>query len=256
MVDFGHTAQDYARHRAGFPPSFIVRLALRGLISPGGRALDLGAGTGALALDLAKSGLQVSALDVSAAMLSEAGRRAEASGLELALVEAPAESTGLADASFELVTAGQCWHWFDRPRAAAEVFRLLVPGGALVIAHLDWLSFSNNIVERTLATVEDFGGRWPAHVLELAHHGIYPAWTQDARTAGFVEIETLSFDVDLAYSKEDWRGRIRASAAVGGSLDPEAVADCDAELERRLGDDPDQLRVPHRVFALSCHRPR
>ena len=42
---------------------------------------------------------------------------------------APAEETGLPDDNFDVVTAGQCWHWFDRPRAAAEVARLLRPGG-------------------------------------------------------------------------------------------------------------------------------
>ena len=44
-----------------------------------------------------------------------------------------AEDTGLPAYSFDLVAAGQCWHWFDRPRAATEITRLLRPEGVLVI---------------------------------------------------------------------------------------------------------------------------
>ena len=40
-----------------------------------------------------------------------------------------AEGTGMADGSFDCVTAGQCRHWFERARAAAEVRRVLVAAG-------------------------------------------------------------------------------------------------------------------------------
>ena len=64
-------------------------------------------------------------------------------------VTARAEQTDLPDASFDVVTAGQCWHWFDRPKAAQEVRRLLVSKGWLVIAHFDWIPLPGNVVEAT-----------------------------------------------------------------------------------------------------------
>lgn len=255
MVDFGPTARDYARHRAGFPPELFFRLEANRHLEPGMRALDLGTGTGTLARGLARRGLVVTAVDVSRDLLSEAGRLAKLDRVELELLEAPAENTGLPDGAFDVITAGQCWHWFDRPVVAVECRRMLAPGGHLVIAHLDWLAFDDNVVDRTLTAISDFGGRWPRRVADEGREGMYPAWTRDARAAGFEAVETFSFDVDVPYTLEDWRGRIRASAAIGGSLPASAVARFDAELSARLSDLPETLQVPHRVWVMLARRP-
>lgn len=47
-VDFGRTAEDYARHRQGFPPRFFEILEARGVVHPDDRVVDLGTGTGTL----------------------------------------------------------------------------------------------------------------------------------------------------------------------------------------------------------------
>jgi len=87
--------------------------------------------------------------------------------------------------------------------------------------------------------------------------GIYVQWTIDAGRAGFVDLETFSFDVAVPYTSEDWRGRIRASAWVGATHDAEWVADFDAEHARRLAAKfpTGELLAPHRVWALVARRP-
>ena len=55
-VDFGRTAEDYARHRAGFPEQLFERLTARGIGCAGQRVLDLGSGTGSLARGFARRG--------------------------------------------------------------------------------------------------------------------------------------------------------------------------------------------------------
>ena len=55
-VDFGETASDYARHRAGFPEEFFAAMLANGWAKPGERLLDLGAGTGTLARGLPPGG--------------------------------------------------------------------------------------------------------------------------------------------------------------------------------------------------------
>ena len=119
--DFGKTSGDYGRHRQGFPDAFFARLAALGVGVPGTRALDLGTGTGTVARGLARGGAAVTGLDPSPSMLAE-GRRLDAeAGVSVERVVARAEATPFRDATFDAVTAGQCWHWFDRERAAAEV---------------------------------------------------------------------------------------------------------------------------------------
>jgi SAM-dependent methyltransferase len=247
-IDFSKTAEDYRRHRAGFPDAFFERLSNAGIGVAGQRVLDLGTGTGTLARGFARRGCVVTGLDVSAALEDEAKQLDAEAGVTVEYVVGRAENTGLADAGFDVVSAGQCWHWFDRRRAAREARRLLTPGGRLLIAHFDWLPLPGSVVAATERLIETYNPEW--------HYGggtgLHPAWVKDAAGAGFTDMETFSFDVAVPYSHEAWRGRVRASAGIGASLPPDLVSEFDAEHQRLLAQrfPGDPLSAPHRVFAV------
>lgn len=252
-VDFGRTASDYARHRQGFPDVVFERLRERGVGLPGQRVLDLGTGTGQMARGLARDGASVTGLDRSEDLVAEARRLDREAGVAVDYFTGRAEETGLSDAAFDVVTAAQCWTWFDRPRAAAEALRLLVPGGRLVIAQLDWLPLPGSLVAATEELILAHNPSWHLG----GGDGMYPHYAGDAADAGFADVETFTFDLDLRYTHEAWRGRIRASAGVGATLSPAGVERFDAEhaalLAERFSADP--LAVPHRVFAVIGRRP-
>lgn len=252
-MDFGRTADDYARHRAGFPPRLFDRLSAERVVRPGMRLLDLGCGTGSLARGFARRGLRVTGLDVSAELIAAARALDREAGVEIRYIEGAAEATGEPAESFDVVTAGQCWHWFERDRAAAEVRRLLVPGGHAVIAHFDWVPLPGNVVDATERLIRAHNPAWAMH----GGTGIHPRWLADLSRAGFLDLETFSFDVEVGYAHAGWRGRIRASAGISASLDPDAVERFDRELadllRRRFPDDP--LTVPHRCWAVVGRRP-
>ena len=249
-IDFGRTAADYARFRAGFPDEFFERLIGSGALSPPCTVLDLGTGTGTMARGLAMLGCRVTGLDPSANMLVEARRIDAELGLNTQYVEGRAEELPFEDESYDLVTAGQCWHWFDRSRAAANAYRVLKNGGRIVIAHFDWIPLPGNVVDATEKLIAKHNPEWKM----AGGTGIHAYELADAAIAGFKEIEAFSFDVGAPYTHEAWRGRIRASAGVAASLPPESVARFDAELARLLNahypDDP--LSVPHRVWAVTA----
>jgi SAM-dependent methyltransferase len=253
-VQFGKTADDYARHRAGFPEAFFERLVAVGIVRPGLRVLDVGTGTGSVARGLALRGCEVIGLDRSSALIEQAERLDREVGANVRYVEASAEATGLGDASFDLVTAGQCWHWFDRARAAEEIRRILMPNGRLVIAHFDWIPLAGNVARVTEELIERFNPAWKAG----NGLGMYPAWLRDLGLAGFSNLQTFSFDVDAMYSHEAWRGRVRASAGVGATLSPEKVREFDEELRALLAERfaSEPLAVLHRVWAAfgNCAR--
>ncbi len=248
MVDFGKTAADYGRHRAGFQPEFFDRLAARDIVVRGHRALDLGTGTGTIARGLAARGMITTGLDRSSSMLAEAERLAREAGLKLRFVEATAEETGMEAARFDVVMAGQCWHWFDRKRAAHEVMRILVPGGKLVLGHFDWIPLPGNVVEATEKLIEQCNPKWTLG----GGMGIHPQYLSGLSVAGFTNIETYSFDLEVPYTHEDWRGRIRASAGVGASLPPDKVAEFDRALAKILAarwpEEP--MPVLHRTWTV------
>lgn len=248
-VDFGVAADDYATHRRGFPRELLRRLQAHGVGLPEQDVVDLGTGTGSLARLFAEAGARAIGLDVSAAMIASA----RTTGSDVRFEVAPAEDTGLPGACADVVCAGQAWHWFDRPRAAAEARRILRANGTLVIAHLDWIRRPGNVVDRSLDTIAEHGG--DLSLLErFPTHGTYGRWIPELEAAGFGAFETFSFDVDLLYSIPSWLGRMRASAYVRPSLSREVVDALDRALHDRLSSFGAELAVPHRIFALVARR--
>ena len=243
-VDFGKTAKDYAAYRAGFPTELFVRLASMGVGRSGQRLLDLGTGTGTLARGFARRGASVVGIDPAEPLLLEARRLAAREGVQVDFLVGRAEDIDAPDGAFEVVTAGQCWHWFDRPAAAAECRRVLVANGTLVICYFDWLPVPGNVVAATEALILEHNPEWPL----AGGLGMYPLWTLDVAAAGFSRLETLSFDVEVSYSHEAWRGRIRASPG---------VVNFDTELAALLVEDfpGEPLAIPHRVWALVARAP-
>ena len=252
-IDFGKTAQDYAQHRAGFPATFFERLTAFEIGLSEQNIVDLGTGTGTLARQFASQGCHVTGIDTADPLLEQARRLAAEAALSIEYRVAKAEATGLPASSFDVVTAGQCWHWFDRSTAAREVRRILRPNGLLVIAHFDWLPLKENVVDLTEKLILKHNPEWNMS----GGCGIYAQWLKDVAEVGFTEIESFSYDVSVSYTHESWRGRIRASAGVSASLPPEKVAIFDAELQERLQAQfsAPEIEVPHRIFAVISRSP-
>jgi len=247
-INFGRTASDYGKHRVGFPDAFFDRIENLRLLKNGTRLLDIGTGTGTIARGMAQRGCVTSALDISEPLINTSKQLDEKAGVQISYHIASAEATGLADEAFDVVTAGQCWHWFDGDKAAHEVKRLLVPNGQIIIAHFDWLPLKGNMVAETEALIQRYNPSWQMG----GGNGFYPQWLIHLGDAGFVDLETFSFDINVEYSREAWRGRIRASAGIGASLSDDKVTAFDEELKQVLQEKfpEDPLQVPHRVFAV------
>ena len=252
-VNFGLTATDYGKHRAGFPPSIFTRLAPHGVGQPGQYIVDLGTGTGTLARGFAARGCAVIGIDPALAMVEEARRLAAQAQLTIDFRTGTAEATGLPDGSADVVSAGQCWHWFDRTAAAAEVARILQPAGKVVIAHFDWLPLKGNMVAATEALIKEYNPAWHLD----GGTGLYPEWLRDLGEAGFRDIETFSYDMAVPYTHEAWRGRIRASAGVGATLPPAVVQAFDEALAATLAalHPAPMMQIPHRVWAVVASAP-
>jgi 2-polyprenyl-3-methyl-5-hydroxy-6-metoxy-1,4-benzoquinol methylase len=160
VFDWGRTSSDYSRHRPGYPPSFYERIAALGIGLAGQRVLDLGTGTGNLARALARHGCTVTGIDVSERQVAEARRLAAEEGLQVEFLLSSAEETGLADQSFDVVTAAQSWLYFDRDRATREIKRVIVPGGRLMTCHIGWLPKLDKIARQTEELILKFNPDW------------------------------------------------------------------------------------------------
>lgn len=115
------------------PPDFALRLRfLMDAVAEGDRVLDLGCGEGAFSVALARAGAQVVAVDVAEEPLRRA--RARHPELDLRLIDGEA-GWGLADASFDLVWAGEVIeHVADTAAWLSELRRVLRSGGRLLLS--------------------------------------------------------------------------------------------------------------------------
>lgn len=232
---FGRAAGIYDAARPGYPAEAVAWLT-EGVDGP---VLDLGAGTGKLTAALVASGHAVTAVDPSPEMLRVLAERVP--GVEALL--GTAESLPLPDASVDLVTVAQAWHWVDRDVAIPEVARVLRPGGRLGLLWND----------------RDEGVEWVRELGELMGAGEASSGEDEepalAPPFGPVErhdvrwVQRLTLDglLDLARSRSYFITK-----------DPEAQAAVIASLRRLHAEHPDlagaeTIELP---YVTRCYRAR
>ena len=129
---FTSRADNYARYRPTYPAAALDWLWSAAGLSAGRAVADVGSGTGILTALLLARGATVYAVEPNAAMRA-AAEAALGHHPGFVSVDATAEATTLPDASVELITAGQAFHWFEAEAARAEFGRILRPGGAVAL---------------------------------------------------------------------------------------------------------------------------
>ena len=185
-------------------------------------------------------------------MLDAARGLAAAGDMQIEWLECSAEETGLPSGSYDVVTAAQCWHWFDGEAVASEVRRLLVRGGRVGVCGFDWLPLPDTVSGVTEALIQAHNPSWTLGGVRDPG----PEVRRQLGGAGFVVLETFIFDLDVPYSADSWRRRIGASAAIL-DLSAEAATAFDAQLADLLAErfPGDYLIAPHRVWASVAQSP-
>jgi SAM-dependent methyltransferase len=129
---FSDRVEDYVRFRPSYPPEVVETLQLRAGLSLEAHIADIGSGTGIFAQQLLAHCGRVYGIEPNTAMRS-AGERLLAGAANFASVAGRAEATGLPDASVDLVTAAQAFHWFDVAQCRREFRRILRPRGVVAL---------------------------------------------------------------------------------------------------------------------------
>jgi len=222
----------------------------------GTRAVDLGAGPGIVAIELAKRGATVTGVDISQNQINAARDRATEAGVadRCAFTVAPAENTTLPAGEFDLVTAGQCWGWFDEPEALREVNRLLRPGGWLIVGQYCYLPRLDDVARATERLVLQHNPDWTMADFD----GLYPQRIDALISGGFQFVEQCCFDHHQPFTHEAWRGRIRTCNGVGsGSMSESHVQQFDAALAELLHNEfpHEPLMIRHRIWVVIVRKP-
>jgi SAM-dependent methyltransferase len=142
-----------------------VRAARAGLVLPllpaaPASVLDLGCGTGSLAVLLAEAGHRVRGLDASPAMLAAARTKGAAAGMRLDLVLGDAADPPFAPGSADVVVCRHVlWALDDQAAVVQRWARLLRPGGRLLLVEGNWATGAGLPAERCLELVRRHRGQ-------------------------------------------------------------------------------------------------
>ncbi len=249
-IDWSLTSDDYAVYRPGYPQTFYDRIHALGVGVQGQRVLDLGTGTGVLARQFASRGAFVTGLDIAEGQINAARRLAQEQSLDITFDVRPAEDTGQPDNAFDLVCAAQCFLYFDKPKAVAEIKRVLDVGGRLFTSYIGWLPREDPIAAASEKLVLQHNPAWSAG-----------DWSGDMPPAEpwsvgpFEVVERIAYKEPITFTRASWRGRIRACRGIGATLSNEVVEAFDREHDELLREIADeQFDIVHRIGAY-IYRP-
>ncbi len=242
--DWGKASDDYAKFRDIYPESFYQHILNFNIGQKGQNVLDLGTGTGVLPRAMAKYGAHFTGADISKNQIKQAILLSQ--GLDINYIVNPAEQTGLPDHKFDAVTAVQCWFYFDSAVMAKEILRLLKPNGRLMVAFMNYLPLESEIARRSEELILKYNPSWSG-----ANFKSLSLSEQDWPKGFFSPVSLESYTEDLLFTRESWRGRMRACRGIAASIPPEKIEEFDAEHDKLLREIAgEQFTVKHQIIFI------
>lgn len=234
--DFGKTSKEYAKYRDIYPQELYDKLYSLGVGVKDSDWLDLGTGTGVIPRGLAHYGANIIATDIAENQIQEAVRLSEGlSNIQYRV--SSAEEMEFPDDSFDVITACQCFWYFDPQIIVPKIKAFLRNGGLFLKLYMSYLK-DDPIASRSHALVKELNPNWVGG----------SAAVQDLKTHYFENPGMENFLLDIPFTKESWHGRIKASRGVLGSMDEKTLAMFEDKHMELLADLPEEFTVKHKAF--------
>lgn len=239
--DWGRASEDYAKFRDIYPKEFYKKIVDRGLCAEGQSVLDLGTGTGVLPRNMYCYGAKWIGADISENQISQARILSENAQMDIEYMALPTEEISFSDNSFDVITACQCFWYFDHKKVAPNLARMLKKDGRLLVLYMAWLPFEDKIAGESEELILKYSPNWTG-----ARETRKPIHIPDEVLEYFEPIYHEEYDLKVPFTKEAWHGRVRAPRGIGASLSDDELKAWDKE-HRELLDRiaPDEFEVLH-----------
>jgi ubiquinone/menaquinone biosynthesis C-methylase UbiE len=234
-------AAAYELARPGYPDEALRLLVDEVGIGPGTTVCDLAAGTGKLTRRLVEAGAAVVAVEPVEGM-----RRQLLDVLPgIEVVEGTAERIPLPDASVDVVTVAQAFHWFDAPVALAEIARVLRPGGGMALLWNERDEGSAWVAEMSRLI------KWHDRTVSRYQHVSWPDIVAESGRFDALQERTISWDQPMTRDVLAERVRSISYIAVMPPPERERLA---AEVTTLVGRLPEPFPMPYTCRVQWCRR--
>ena len=239
--DWGKTSVDYAKYRDIYPPVFYEKIVKRGLCLNGQRVLDLGTGTGVLPRNMFQYGAQWTGTDISENQVKQAKLLAKRNNMDIDFMVTEAETIDFPNNTFDVITACQCFWYFNHKILMPNIARILKSDGKLLILYMAWLPFEDDIAGQSERLVLKYSPKWSG-----AGETRKPISIPDIVYDYFKLVEHEEYDLDVLFTRESWNGRLKACRGIGASLTETEISEWEKEhmaLLEKIA--PDEFHVKH-----------
>jgi SAM-dependent methyltransferase len=249
--DWGRVSSDYAKYRDIYPPEFYNKIIEMGLCIKGQKVLDLGTGTGVLPRNLYKYGAEFIGADISENQIKHARLLSEEAGMNIKFVVASAETFDFPDNSFDVVTACQCFMYFDKAIALPRIYNVLKENGYFCILFMSWLPDESEIALNSEKLVLKYNPDWTGSGMNRNSFAEEPKELMEL----FEISSSEAFDINLPFTRESWHGRIRACRGVGASsLSAQDLSAFEKEHFEYMNNVPDSFDILHYATILKLSK--
>ena len=227
--DWGKTSSDYSKYRDIYPEIFYQKIIDRNLCIKKQRVLDLGTGTGVLPRNMYRFGAEWTGTDISENQIAQAKRMADEMHQNIKFFTVASEKIDFPNNSFDVITACQCFWYFDHNIAIPNLAKMLKPNGRLLILYMAWLPYEDRIAGASEKLVLKYSPDWSG-----AGETIKPIYIPDIVYDYFKMVGHEEYDVAVPFTRESWHGRLRACRGVGASLSETELKCWDSEHRELL----------------------
>lgn len=248
--DWGKVSEEYGKYRDIYPKEFYERIVDLGLCTEGQAVLDLGTGTGVLPRNMYKYGANFIGVDISENQIAEAVQLSKESGMSIKYIVSSAEDIDFADETFDVITACQCFMYFDKSIILPKICKILKNKGHFLILFMAWLPDESEIARKSEELVLKYNPSWTGGGMKR-YKLKTPEWSKE-----LFEVENaITYTVNVSFTRETWHGRIIACRGIGASsLTDQQKAEFAKEHIEYLNTVPDPFEIPHYVTILNLRK--
>ena len=237
--DFGRTSSDYAKYRDIYPKEFYDKIIERGLCLKGQKVLDMGTGTGALPRNLYKYGAKWTGTDISKEQIEQA--KILSKGMNIDYYAMPAEELDFADNSYDVITACQCFWYFNHEKIMPDLCRILKPDGHILVLYMAWLPFEDKIAGESEKLVLKYSPEWTG-----AGETLKPIYIPECYNKNFEIVYREEYKLKVHFTAESWNGRMKSCRGIGASLSGKEISAWEKEHLKLLSEiAPEEFDILH-----------